>query len=134
MKTEDTVTGLVIVTHGRIGLSMLEVAEFILDQPLAEIRFVSFQQSAADKTGREEILSAIEDTEQGQGVLVLTDLGGASPCNQITRLLSSCDVTLVSGLNLAMLIRVWSYRNKPVEKLARLAVEGAIRDIRFYAK
>jgi PTS system mannose-specific IIA component len=130
MKTENSMTGLVIVTHGQIGRAMLQVAEFILDQSLADIVFVSFRQSAADKTGNEEILSAIEATERGQGVLVLTDLGGASPCNQIIRLLSSSDATLVSGLNLAMLIRVWNYRNKPVKKLAQLAVEGAIRDIK----
>jgi mannose/fructose-specific phosphotransferase system component IIA len=36
---------------------------------------------------------------------------------------------MVSGLNLAMLIRVWGYRSKPLRQLVKLATEGAVRDI-----
>jgi len=122
-------TGLVIVTHGQIGRALIEVAEFILDQSLSSVRFVSFRQSDMGNTGDDEINKAIEDVDQGQGVLVLTDIGGASPCNHVARLLAPDRVALVSGINLAMLIRVWNYRNKPLRQLAKLATDGAIRDI-----
>jgi len=126
------VTGLVLVTHGAIGKSLLEVAEFILDQSLAEVGFVSFRQSAMECTGESEVRRAIEAANQGQGVLVLTDLGGASPCNQVARLATCCAAELVTGLNLAMLIRAWNYRQQPPPQLAKLAAEGAIRDIREF--
>jgi PTS system ascorbate-specific IIA component len=129
MKTGGTHTGLVIVTHGQIGRSLIDVAEFILDQSLADARFVSFRQSGLEKTRDDEIIGAIESADQGQGVLVLTDICGASPCNYVARLISSDRVALVSGLNLAMLIRVWNYRNKPLRQLVKLATDGAIRDI-----
>jgi PTS system mannose-specific IIA component len=125
-------TGLVLVTHGQIGRSLLEVAEFILDQSLSEVGFVSFRQSAMEHTGAEEIRQAIARADQGQGVLVLTDVGGASPCNQVASLLQGARVDLVTGLNLAMLLRAWNYRRQPPAKLATLATEGAIRDIREY--
>jgi PTS system mannose-specific IIA component len=129
MNAASAETGLVIITHGQIGRSMIEVAEFILDQSLAAVQFVPFRQSAADKTGDEEIHKAIRSASRGSGVLVMTDLGGASPCNHVARLLPDDNLALVSGLNLAMLIRVWNYRSKPLRQLAKLATEGAIRDI-----
>ena len=127
-------TGLVIVSHGEIGRSLIEVAEFILDQSLDSVRFVSFQQSEMQKTGDAEIKKAIAGADQGQGVLVLTDIGGASPSNYVAKMLPSDHVALVSGINLAMLIRVWNYRDKPLRQLARLAAEGAVRDIREHKK
>jgi PTS system mannose-specific IIA component len=125
-------TGLVLVTHGQIGRSLLDVAEFILDQSLADVGCVSFRQSAMEHTGAAEIAQAIRTADQGQGVLVLTDIGGASPCNQVASLLQGATVDLVTGLNLAMLLRAWNYRSQPPGKLAELATEGAIRDIREY--
>jgi PTS system mannose-specific IIA component len=125
-------TGIVLVTHGQIGRSLLDVAEFILDQSLAEVAFISFRQSAMEHTGASEIMRAIAAADQGQGVLVLTDVGGASPCNQVTTLLADSGAALVTGLNLAMLIRAWNYRQRDARQLATLAAEGAVRDIREY--
>jgi len=122
-------TGLVIVTHGEIGRSLIEVAEFILDQSLSDVRFVSFRQSEMEKTGDDEIHRAINNADQGFGVLVLTDIGGASPCNYTVRLLPGARVAVVSGINLAMLMRVWNYRDRPLRQLVKLATEGGIRDI-----
>jgi len=129
MNAEGSHTGLVIVTHGQIGRSLIDVAEFILDESLAAVRFVSFRQSELEKTRDDEIIGAIDSADQGQGVLVLTDICGASPCNHVARLISRDRVALVSGINLAMLIRVWNYRNKPLRQLVKLATDGAIRDI-----
>jgi PTS system mannose-specific IIA component len=113
---------------------MIEVAEFILGEPLAAVRCVPFRQSAADSTGDEEIRKAIASADQGSGVLVMTDVGGASPCNHVARLQTDANVAVVSGLNLAMLIRVWNYRSKPLRQLVELATEGAIRDIMEHSK
>lgn len=123
-------TGLVVVTHGQIGRALIEVAEFILDQPLGDIAFVSFRQSSMEATGEAEIQAAIEQVERGQGVLVLTDIGGASPFNTVARLLPTAPVSMVNGVNLAMLIRAWNYRQQPPERLAEMAAQGGVRDIR----
>ena len=130
MNAENANTGLLVLTHGSIGQSLIEVAEFILDQPLSEIEVLSFRQSALEETDDDEIQQAIRRADRGQGVLILTDVGGASPCNHATRLRCSEEVAVVSGLNLAMLIRAWSYRQHAPRELARLAAEGATRDIR----
>lgn len=134
MKQDAGTTGIVIITHGQIGWSLIEVAEFILGESLESVQFLPFRQSAMQETGDGELRRAIAEANQGQGVLVLTDIGGASPCNYVTRLLESSDVAMVSGVNLAMLLRVWNYRHKPLPQLVKLATEGAIRDIRAYKK
>jgi len=121
--------GLVIVTHGTAGQALIEVAEFILGQSLAEIRHIPFSQSAVHTTGQRELRSALERCNQGDGILVMTDLIGASPANHVTELLGEFDAVMVSGLNLAMLLRVWNYRDQPLKTLARKAVEGGKRGI-----
>jgi len=130
MTAESAKTGLLLLTHGNIGRSLIEVAEFILDQPLSDIEVLSFQQSGLAKTDDDEIGQAIGRADVGSGVLILTDVGGASPCNYATRLQCSEQVAVVSGLNLAMLIRAWNHRHHTPRKLAELATEGAIRDIK----
>ena len=125
-------TGLVIVTHGQIGQSMIEVAEFILDQSLSSIRFISYLQAGMPKANHDEIRQIIASMDSGQGVLVMTDLGGASPCNHVSELMNDQDLAVVTGLNLAMLLRVWNYRAKSFHQLATLATEGAIRDVKEF--
>jgi len=108
---------------------MIDAAEFILGRPLDTVRFVSFRQCGEEKTDDDEIRKTLEAVDRGAGVLVLTDISGASPCNYVARLLSDTRMAVVSGLNLAMLIRVWNYRDKPLRQLVDLATAGAIRDI-----
>ena len=127
-------TGLVLLTHGSIGRSLLEVAEFILGQSMDEVLAVSFQQSTLQKTGGDDIKRVMDRADQGNGVLILVDLGGASPCNFAADLCGRPDVAIVSGLNLAMLIRTWTYRSEPLRQLVKIATEGAMRDIREFRK
>ena len=66
-----------------------------------------------------------QELDQGDGVLVLADLYGATPCN-IGLSLGAIGVELrcVSGLNLPMLLRVLNYAQKPLDELAEIAASG----------
>ena len=59
--------------------------------------------------------------------LVLTDLVGASPANLASELLPEIRGKVVTGINLAMLLRVWNYREMPLNTLASKAVAGGKR-------
>lgn len=121
--------GMVIVTHGQAGHALIEVAEFILGQSLAQIQPVPFSQSVVHSTGQKELRSALQSCDEGDGILVMTDLIGASPANHVTGLLEEFNAIMVSGINLAMLLRAWNYRDQPLEVLARKAIEGGQRGI-----
>lgn len=68
---------------------------------------------------------AMRRVDQGDGVLILTDLYGASPSNLAARLTQlGTPSQRVSGLNLPMLLRVCNYPELPLEELARTAMAG----------
>jgi PTS system ascorbate-specific IIA component len=124
--------GIVIVTHGETGAALLEVAEFILGEPMAEIGFVPFRQSGDQSTTMAEVHAALARADSGDGVLVLTDLIGASPSNRVADLLAGRSGVMVTGLNLAMLMSVWNYRREPLGLLARKAVESGRRGVKIF--
>ncbi len=120
--------GVVIVTHGSIGESLISAAEFILDQSLQEIQCVGVTQIGAELPDTGTIRDHLKAAEKGQGVLVLTDLACASPNNFVEQLVREggrdFNGLVVSGLNLPMLLRTWNYRHEPLETLALRASEG----------
>ena len=126
--------GIVVVTHGRTGSAMLAEAEFVLGQDLGEIQLVAFEHGEDHTAGIVSIHEAIEKADGGDGVLVLTDLIGASPSNRVSVLLEHYDAVMVTGVNLAMLISVWNYRQRTLGMLARKAVEAGRRGIKIFQK
>jgi PTS system mannose-specific IIA component len=123
--------GLVLVTHGDTGASLIAEAEFVLGQPLENVKFVKFrnEQDHSDELFR--IHAAMADADSGDGVLVLTDLIGASPSNRVSSLLEHFDALMVTGVNLAMLVCAWSYRDRPLGALVRKAVECGRRGVKI---
>lgn len=126
--------GLVIVTHGDTGAHLVKEAEFILGCSLQDINVVPFRHSKDQKDELVHIHAAIDKADDGAGVLVLTDLIGASPSNRVSALLEHFDAVMVTGINLAMLVCVWSNRNKPLGALARKAVECGRRGVKIFQK
>jgi PTS system ascorbate-specific IIA component len=68
--------------------------------------------------------SLVRELDQGQGVVVLTDIMGATPANIATRLEVPEKVAVVSGANLPMLIRALTYRNESLATVVSKAVSG----------
>jgi len=103
--------GLLIVTHGEIGTSLLESASQILGQRPSQVATLSvWRQDDPDDT----VLRAREMMDQidaGDGVLILTDIFGATPGNVVSKLLADGRVEGVSGVSLPMLLRVLTGRN-----------------------
>ena len=71
----------------------------------------------------------VMELDTGDGVLVLTDVCGATPSNIACRLVSLGRVMVVSGLNLPMLMRILNYPNLSLEELAERAVSGGRQGI-----
>lgn len=112
---------LVLVTHPGIASAMRDRASEILDTRLDAVTLLELDSGTTDPLPRLE--QRLQSLDRGEGVLILTDLPGATPCNQVRKAAPKRSV-LVSGLNLPMLIRAWNYRDRPLEELRRLVVEG----------
>jgi PTS system mannose-specific IIA component len=103
--------GILIVTHGEIGKALLESATQILGARPAQASTLSvWRQDDPDDL----VLRAREMMDQidaGDGVLILTDIFGATPGNVVSKLLQNGKVEGVSGVSLPMLLRVLTGRN-----------------------
>ncbi|HDS1523224.1 TPA: PTS fructose IIA subunit family protein [Stenotrophomonas maltophilia] len=117
--------GILLVTHPGVGTALLDVATPLLRQlPLKTEAFeVPFD---ADLDALLPLASAaLRRVDGGDGVLILTDLYGASPANlagQLARL--GTPVRRVSALSLPMLLRVMNYPEQGLDQLPATAAAG----------
>jgi PTS system mannose-specific IIA component len=118
------VIGVLIVTHGNIGESMLSSAGQILGgvPPLVATLGVSRNDDPDEVTLRAGEL--LEGLDQGDGVLILTDIFGATPGNTISHLLDDGRIEGVSGISLPMLLRVLTGRNGSLPAAVKRALTG----------
>ncbi len=115
--------GILIVAHGTLGESLIQCVSHVMgDRPplLAALDVTAATQSTVQQRGSE----LIQQLDQGQGVLLLSDVYGATPCNNMCRLLSSGQVEGIAGVNLPMLIRAVSYRHLSLAEVVDKAVAG----------
>ena len=116
--------GLLIITHDGIGAALLETAKQTLDQCPLPVQIISAARDCDPDLTLEIARKALTDLDQGQGVLVLTDLYGSTPSNIATRLIQGHNIRIVTGINLPMLIRVLNYCHLDLDKLLERAVSG----------
>jgi mannose PTS system EIIA component len=124
--------GLLIVSHGTFGESLIHSASHVLGRRPPYLR----QLGVTVHDEPDAILPVAEDLvrylDQGKGVLVMTDVFGATPSNIASRLLKPGRIEGVAGVNLPMLIRALTYREEAdlatlVAKSLSGATEGVVR-------
>jgi PTS system mannose-specific IIA component len=121
--------GVVIVTHYRLGDEFLQALRLIVpDAP--EFRAVSIEPTQSVDEMRSHISAALDAADQGEGVLVLTDMFGGTPSNISLSFLDEHQVEVVTGLNLPMLIKLATLREtKSLEDLAAFIKQYGQRNI-----
>ena len=118
--------GILLVTHEGIGSAILAVATRLLRQlPLKTEAFeLGFDTDPEAELPRAS--AALRRVDGGDGVLLLTDLFGASPANLAgKRARLGTPARRVSGLGLPMLLRVMNYAELPLDELPAIAAAGA---------
>ncbi|MGH8732175.1 MAG: PTS sugar transporter subunit IIA [Burkholderiales bacterium] len=118
--------GVLLVTHGDIGTALLASASQILGDSQKQAATLSVWRAddVDDLVLRAREL--IDGLDAGDGVLVLTDIFGATPGNVVSRLLEDGKIEGVSGVSLPMLLRVLTSRNGSKEGKLRAAVQRAM--------
>jgi PTS system ascorbate-specific IIA component len=80
-------------------------------------------------------LELLKQLDCGDGVLILSDICGATPCNIANQLVDPGRVECLSGANLSMLVRALTYRNEPLESLVEKALSGGKEGVmRIYSR
>jgi PTS system ascorbate-specific IIA component len=121
--------GILLVSHGAFGESLIHCASHVLGRRPLYVR----QLGVTVHDNPEEIIPVAEDLirflDTGQGVLVMTDIYGATPSNIAARLLKPGRVEGVAGVNLPMLIRALTYREEPLESMLAKALSGGAEGV-----
>jgi PTS system mannose-specific IIA component len=97
--------GVLITTHGNLGSELIKAAELIRGR-MKGIIPISVDQTKGVEDLRKEISTAIKKLDQGQGVLILTDLFGGTPSNISLSFIKEGKVEVITGINLPMLLKL----------------------------
>ncbi len=116
--------GIFLITHTSLGESLIQCACHVLNKRPAQLAQigVSAQDDPLDILPTARALLALVDS--GEGVLILTDIFGATPANIALKLQKPDKVEVVAGVNLPMLLRALTYRDRDLPTLVAKAVSG----------
>ena len=117
--------GVFLVTHASLGEALIQCACHVLNKRPPQILQlgVSAQDDPLDLLPLAQRMRDLVDS--GSGVLVLTDIYGATPANIAMKLVQPGRVELIAGVNLPMLLRILTYRERDMQTLVQRAISGA---------
>jgi PTS system ascorbate-specific IIA component len=116
--------GILIVAHGAFGESLIHSASHVLGKRPLLVRQVGVTVHDEPEAILPQARELVRQLDDGSGVLVLTDIYGATPGNIALRLLAPGRVEGVSGVNLPMLIRALTYRDQALAVVVEKALSG----------
>jgi|TARA_B100000795_G_scaffold77511_1_gene55307 PTS system mannose-specific IIA component len=122
--------GILLVTHGEIGKSLIDCAAHILDKYPVSVESVAINSKNDLNYYSNIIAQKIQELESGNGVLIMTDIYGATPCNLLNKFIVKEKVEVVAGINLPMLIKAISDRKDNLSLLANDSIECAKKNIK----
>jgi PTS system mannose-specific IIA component len=101
--------GLVLVTHGHLAREFIAATEHVVG-PQRNMVAICIGPDDDMDSRREEILETVRRVDEGDGVIVLTDMFGGTPSNLAISIIDKAPVEVIAGVNLPMLIRLVTVR------------------------
>jgi PTS system ascorbate-specific IIA component len=116
--------GILLITHGTFGESLIQNICHVLNKrpPLIGQLGVAAQDDPLDILPMAKLL--LNEVDEGDGVLILTDILGATPANLALKLLDPGRIECVAGVSLPMLLRALTYRKSGMDTLLKKAISG----------
>jgi len=118
--------GMVLVTHGRLADEFIAALEHVVG-PQKNVRSVCIGPDDDMEARRKEILDSVAAVDEGQGVVLLTDMFGGTPSNLAISIMEKAHVEVIAGMNLPMLIKLASTRQEGSLTAASAAAQEAGR-------
>ena len=126
MPLSKPLIGLVLVTHGRLALELVAAMEHVVG-PQTQVATVCIGPEDDMEKRRADIVQAVETTDAGSGVVVLTDMFGGTPSNLAISIMDTAPVEVIAGVNLPMLIKLASVRDSSSLEQAVIQAQDAGR-------
>jgi PTS system mannose-specific IIA component len=121
--------GILIIAHGTLGESLIHCASHVLNKRPPRLKQLGVTAQDDPLLLLPQARALIKELDMGSGVLILSDMYGGSPSNIAAKVLIPGRVEGVAGVNLPMLIRALTYREKPLATLLSKAVSGGCEGV-----
>lgn len=121
--------GILIITHGTLGESLIQTAIHVLNKRPARLKQLGVTAQDDPLLLLPQARALVKELDDGDGVLVLTDMYGGSPSNMTAKLVVPGKVEAVSGVSLPMLIRALTYREKSLDVMVTKAISGGCEGV-----
>ena len=126
--------GMVLVTHGRLAEELVSALEHVVG-PQPDVITVCIGPDDDMEQRRAEILDSAAKSDEGDGVVLLTDMFGGTPSNLAISVMDKANVEVIAGVNLPMLIKLASVcASEPLAEAARSAQEAGRKYINIASK
>ena len=102
--------GMVLVTHGKLAEELIAATEHVVG-PQRNVRAICIGPDDDMEQRRNDILHAIADVDDGDGVILLTDMFGGTPSNLAISIMDKAKIEVIAGVNLPMLVKLASIRD-----------------------
>jgi len=124
--------GVLLLTHEAMGDALIETARHLLGRISLRVDAFSIPPGSDTDFAMTSAAARVRKLDSGDGVLVLTDVYGATPSNVIDKIQPlGVKIRRVSGLTLPMLLRVLNYSEQNLAELAQTAADGARAGVRI---
>jgi len=104
--------GILIISHGNLGDSLIHCANHVMGEKPEHLTSLSITIQDDPDAAVRMAAGLVEQLDQGDGVLILCDICGATPCNIASRLTRPGRAECLAGVNLPMLVRALTYRTE----------------------
>ena len=116
--------GMVLVTHGRLAEEFIAATEHVVGAQ-ENVRAISIGPDDDMEQRRKDIMEAVSAVNDGSGVVLLTDMFGGTPSNLAISMMDQGEVEVIAGMNLPMLIKLATVREKSsLREAAAIAQEA----------
>ncbi len=102
--------GLVLVTHGHLADELIGALEHVVG-PQTQVASVCIGPDDDMERRRADIVNSVQETDSGDGVVVLTDMFGGTPSNLAISIMERANIEVIAGVNLPMLVKLASVRD-----------------------
>ena len=121
--------GILLITHAPLGRAFIEAVTHVYKDPPQRLEALDVIADQDINEVRQLATQAITRLNDGSGVLVLTDMLGATPANCTQSLCVPGQIEVIAGVSLPMLLRAISYRNNSIETLTEMALTGGQKGV-----
>ena len=116
--------GILIVAHGTLGDSLAAALTHVLGSRPPQIATLPVAASDDPSQLLPKARELVQALDTGDGVLIFSDIYGSTPCNLVGKLLVAGRIEAVAGVNLPMLVRATTYRDRDMDTMLKKAISG----------